>query len=181
MDWADTFGFVDPADVLRCCHLIPSFADGRLHPDSVATSCNAHESEDWKVYYINWFVDCDMMMQYHWGLAVGHVYTHSPGMKPNNKDVGVHNTKVQCNDDSDVAPAADKHQSVESGSVLDNHGQCDDPWEHADEEDDFTQDESDSDHISDCSESELDLLQNAMYESDSNSPHGSASPSFYEF
>ncbi|KIK12826.1 hypothetical protein PISMIDRAFT_18437 [Pisolithus microcarpus 441] len=72
-------------------------------------------------------------------------------------------------------------KSVESGSVLDNHGQHDDPWEHADEEDDFTQDESDSDHISDCSESELDLLRNAMYESDSDSLHGSASPSFYEF
>ncbi|KIK23754.1 hypothetical protein PISMIDRAFT_10714 [Pisolithus microcarpus 441] len=102
-------------------------------------------------------------------------------MKPNNKDVGMHSTKVQRNDDSDAAPAADKHQSVESGSVLDNHGQRNDPWEHADEEDDFMQDESDSDHISDCSESELDLLRNAMYESDSDSLHGSAGPSFYEF
>ncbi|KIK14840.1 hypothetical protein PISMIDRAFT_75455, partial [Pisolithus microcarpus 441] len=72
MDRADTFSFVDPADMLWCCHLIPSFADGRLHPDSIATSCNAHESEDWKVYYINRFVDHDMMMRYHWGLAVGH-------------------------------------------------------------------------------------------------------------
>ncbi|KIK25471.1 hypothetical protein PISMIDRAFT_96528, partial [Pisolithus microcarpus 441] len=53
MDRADAFGFVDPADVLQCCHLIPSFADGRLHPNSIATSCNARESEDWKVYYIN--------------------------------------------------------------------------------------------------------------------------------
>jgi len=24
----DVFGFVDPADVLRGCHVIPSFADG---------------------------------------------------------------------------------------------------------------------------------------------------------
>ncbi|KIM57234.1 hypothetical protein SCLCIDRAFT_131028, partial [Scleroderma citrinum Foug A] len=24
----DAFGFIDPADVLRCCHLIPAFADG---------------------------------------------------------------------------------------------------------------------------------------------------------
>jgi hypothetical protein len=25
------------------------------------------------------FVDCDMMMRYHWGLAIGHTYTHSDG------------------------------------------------------------------------------------------------------
>ncbi|KAI6106330.1 hypothetical protein EDD16DRAFT_1440984, partial [Pisolithus croceorrhizus] len=31
MDWADTFGFIDPMDALQCCHLIPSFADGVLH------------------------------------------------------------------------------------------------------------------------------------------------------
>lgn len=53
MDRADAFGFVDPADVLRCCHLIPLFADGRLHPDGVAVSRNARDSEDWKYYYIN--------------------------------------------------------------------------------------------------------------------------------
>ena len=42
------FGFVDPTDVLRGCHIIPSFADGRLHPDNVAMSRCAGDSDDWK-------------------------------------------------------------------------------------------------------------------------------------
>lgn len=48
----DTFGFVNPTDVLRACHVIPSFADGRPHPDGVVTSRCAGDS-DWKFYYIN--------------------------------------------------------------------------------------------------------------------------------
>lgn len=53
MTRSDSYGFVDPADVLRCCHVIPSFADGKLHPDGVAMSRNARDAEDWKFYYIN--------------------------------------------------------------------------------------------------------------------------------
>jgi hypothetical protein len=52
----DAYGFVDPANVVRCCHIIPSFTDGKLHPDRVAISHNARDSEDWKFYYINWWV-----------------------------------------------------------------------------------------------------------------------------
>ncbi|KAF8834465.1 hypothetical protein BDN67DRAFT_914959, partial [Paxillus ammoniavirescens] len=36
MKCLDTFGFIDPADVLRSCHIIPAITDGRLHPDGVA-------------------------------------------------------------------------------------------------------------------------------------------------
>ncbi|KIJ59331.1 hypothetical protein HYDPIDRAFT_46993, partial [Hydnomerulius pinastri MD-312] len=74
MDQADVYGFVDPSDVLRCCHLVLVFADGRLHPDGVAISRNARDSDDWKYYYINRFIDRDMLMRYHWGLGVGHTY-----------------------------------------------------------------------------------------------------------
>ena len=49
----DAFGFVDPADVLRGCHVIPSYADGRLHSDGIAISRCAGDSNDWKLYYIN--------------------------------------------------------------------------------------------------------------------------------
>ena len=49
----DAFGFVDPADVLRGCHIIPSFTDGRLHPDGVAMSHCSRNSDDWKRYYVN--------------------------------------------------------------------------------------------------------------------------------
>ena len=53
MDNKDAFDFVDPTNVLRGCHIIPSFADGRLHRDGVAMSRWANDSDDWKRYYIN--------------------------------------------------------------------------------------------------------------------------------
>jgi len=40
----DTFGFVDLVNVLRACHVIPSFADGQLHPDGIAMSHCANDS-----------------------------------------------------------------------------------------------------------------------------------------
>ena len=49
----DAFGFVDPANVLRGCHVIPSFAGGRLHPNGIAMSRWAGDSDDWKQYCIN--------------------------------------------------------------------------------------------------------------------------------
>ena len=53
MNSDNTFGFISPADVVRCCHVVPSFTDGKLHPDGVAMSRLARDSDDWKVYYIN--------------------------------------------------------------------------------------------------------------------------------
>ena len=50
---ADAFDFIDPADVLRCCHIIPAFADGQVHPDRIALSRNARDGNDWKRYYVN--------------------------------------------------------------------------------------------------------------------------------
>ena len=49
----DAYGFVDPSNVLRGCHLIPAFASGRMHPDSVSISQNARDGADWKYYYVN--------------------------------------------------------------------------------------------------------------------------------
>ncbi|EGO04392.1 hypothetical protein SERLA73DRAFT_45179, partial [Serpula lacrymans var. lacrymans S7.3] len=49
----DIFGFIDPADILQACHLIPVFAKGKLHPDGIRMSRHAHDAQDWKVYYIN--------------------------------------------------------------------------------------------------------------------------------
>jgi len=53
MHTADAFGFIDPADVLRCCHLIPAFADGKQHIDGIGISRNSRDADDWKYYYIN--------------------------------------------------------------------------------------------------------------------------------
>ena len=49
----DAFGFVDPANVIQSCHIILAFAMGKLHPDGVAMSGCARDSDDWKRYYIN--------------------------------------------------------------------------------------------------------------------------------
>ncbi|KAH7919682.1 hypothetical protein BV22DRAFT_1022573, partial [Leucogyrophana mollusca] len=49
----DAFGFVDPADVLRSCHLIPAFSSGKLYPDGVAMSQRAADGQAWAYYYIN--------------------------------------------------------------------------------------------------------------------------------
>lgn len=55
----NAFGFVDPADVLRGCHIIPAFrpdADvdeekGSTEPEWVESKC-AHSGDDSKTYYI---------------------------------------------------------------------------------------------------------------------------------
>lgn len=46
------FGFVDPGDVLRGCHIIPGFAGGKLHLDRIGLSRCAGDAEDWNCYYV---------------------------------------------------------------------------------------------------------------------------------
>lgn len=88
------FGFLDPADVVRGTHIMPAFASGKRYEGVVKgrvapafTSGNrivegkgispcAKDTGDWRSYYVGRFVDRDMVMRYHWGLAIGHVYTH---------------------------------------------------------------------------------------------------------
>ena len=50
------FGFVDPDDVLRGCHIIPQFSHGLHHLDGTGISCCAQDSLDWHFYYVNRFV-----------------------------------------------------------------------------------------------------------------------------
>ena len=53
MNNENAFDFVDPADILRGCHLIPAFAKGRSHPDRINFSPIAKDGDDWKYYYVN--------------------------------------------------------------------------------------------------------------------------------
>ncbi|KAK7437003.1 hypothetical protein VKT23_006712 [Stygiomarasmius scandens] len=70
------FGFLDPSLVIRACHLIPDFQGGRtssLLGTRVATAaCHPGEVDDWANYYVNIFVDRDMLMRYSGG-GIGHV------------------------------------------------------------------------------------------------------------
>lgn len=47
------FGFVDPKDVLRGCHIIPSFTRGKARLDGMGLSQLAHDAQDWSGYHVN--------------------------------------------------------------------------------------------------------------------------------
>ncbi|KAF8440782.1 hypothetical protein L210DRAFT_3399735, partial [Boletus edulis BED1] len=83
MSMEDAYGFVDPVDVLRGCHLIPAFTKGRMRPADTMSSPLSKDSDHWKYYYINKFVDRNMLMRYHWGFGVGHTYSHVWGSDTN--------------------------------------------------------------------------------------------------
>jgi len=53
MSSRDAFGFVDPADVLRACHIIPTFSWGQQYLDGQGLSSVARDSQDWKLYVLN--------------------------------------------------------------------------------------------------------------------------------
>jgi hypothetical protein len=50
------FGFLDPSLVLRGCHLVPAFANGRtstlLHTVSMTAAHPPDETDNWMNYYI---------------------------------------------------------------------------------------------------------------------------------
>jgi hypothetical protein len=56
------FGFVDPGDVLRACHIIPAFATGKVHSDQVGLSLCAHDTQDWSRYFVGRQVVCSMII-----------------------------------------------------------------------------------------------------------------------
>jgi hypothetical protein len=50
----ESFGFLDPGCVLRCCHIIPAFHIGKRNITArEGISGTARNHEDWKLYYIN--------------------------------------------------------------------------------------------------------------------------------
>jgi hypothetical protein len=53
MQTGGAFGFIDPRDVLRGCHIIPAFARGKSQWDGISISRCARDGNDWASYYIN--------------------------------------------------------------------------------------------------------------------------------
>ncbi|KAI0055695.1 hypothetical protein BV25DRAFT_1815207 [Artomyces pyxidatus] len=72
----DAFGFVDPNDVVRGCHIVPDFNTGKRHDDGACLSGSVRDGDDYKRYYICRFSERDLLMRYHWGLGVGHLQAH---------------------------------------------------------------------------------------------------------
>ena len=56
MQHSSSFGFVDPRDVLRGCHLLPAFAKGKRQADGVSASRCAKDGTDYHIYYIGQYV-----------------------------------------------------------------------------------------------------------------------------
>jgi hypothetical protein len=52
----DSFGFVDPGDVLRGCHILPAFAKGKQQANGVGVSRCAKDGKDYKLYYVGQYV-----------------------------------------------------------------------------------------------------------------------------
>jgi hypothetical protein len=49
----NAFGFLDPADVVRGCHMMPVFAANRRYADGQGISPCARDASDWRSYYLN--------------------------------------------------------------------------------------------------------------------------------
>ncbi|KAF8226462.1 hypothetical protein L208DRAFT_1112977, partial [Tricholoma matsutake] len=73
------FGFLDLADILHACHMIPAFTLGQTE-DLLPSHSFAHrsneEEKDFVRYYVNFFVDRDMVCLFT-GIGIGHTLIHS--------------------------------------------------------------------------------------------------------
>ena len=49
----NSFGFVDPALVVRACHILPLFSEGKRHQDGIGLSRSAKDGQEWKAYLVN--------------------------------------------------------------------------------------------------------------------------------
>ncbi|KAH7919882.1 hypothetical protein BV22DRAFT_1022211, partial [Leucogyrophana mollusca] len=103
----DAFGFLDPQDILRSCHIIPSFVGGKVHSDNISISRCIDDSADWKQYYVNRFVDRDMVMRYHVRLGVGHAYATHP-----DNTAGESHPSLAELDDSELNPEVEADQAA---------------------------------------------------------------------
>jgi hypothetical protein len=52
----DSFGFVDPIDVLRGCHVLPAFSKGQRNKAGIDVSRCAKDSKDYELYYVGRYV-----------------------------------------------------------------------------------------------------------------------------
>ncbi|KAG9089568.1 hypothetical protein FRC06_001484 [Ceratobasidium sp. 370] len=76
----DAFDFVDPGNIMRVTHLIPDFNTNTTKSYLSQNASIAYDDKDfgdWMGYFVNRFVDCDMLMRYIGG-GVGH-YRQSNG------------------------------------------------------------------------------------------------------
>ncbi|TFY56610.1 hypothetical protein EVJ58_g7535 [Rhodofomes roseus] len=126
------FGFLDPSLIIRACHLMAAFADGRttelLPVHTIARSPAEHD--DWVSYYVGIFADRDMFMRYDGG-GVGHVSGTNHG--------------ITSPEDEETDESEDGGEEPASGSVSNGSDDGEDESDDVDEDFDWDTDAEDSD------------------------------------
>jgi hypothetical protein len=160
------FGFLDPSLVLRGCHLIPSFVNGRTL-DLLKTIHMAArppgEFDDWAAFYVNMydleyfvsfrasniyssFVDRDMFMRFLGG-GVGHQTAQRQGMGVDDMDIDDTGAEIEedfIHDDRNLSQGEDSDGEEEEDDNEDNEDEGDDEDED-NEEDEGDDEDSDGD------------------------------------
>ncbi|KAF5316669.1 hypothetical protein D9619_006659 [Psilocybe cf. subviscida] len=155
------FSFIDPANVIRGCHLIPAFNDGRSsallpHPRSAARRLNPQDDDDWSNFYVNIFVDRDMMMRYFGG-GIGHLNNTPPQQARGSDlfDLNSNETAMEDEDnDSCDGASGGENAAMSEGEVEvgenDEEGASED-GDDGDSNGDYDYDGIDEDEASACS------------------------------
>ncbi|EGN93613.1 hypothetical protein SERLA73DRAFT_63876 [Serpula lacrymans var. lacrymans S7.3] len=141
------FGFLNPSVVVRACHLIPAFVDGRtssLLREGPSAGRVHGEVDDWTAYYVNIFSDRDMFMRYR-GNGVGHMgnfVKHHPsgayGPQEELPDVHENDEEERIYHDQNYY-----RETIEEGTDKDGGGQNGD--DNEDEDDDEDNEDGDGD------------------------------------
>jgi hypothetical protein len=166
VEWNDPFAFtfLDPAHVVRGCHLIPAFAEGRtsmLLPEgkSAARVLVAEETDDWLNFYVGmcvttrvtichgndtdcqWlysFADRDLMIR-HYGGGIGHLQdVYSVDHEQNDMMPVVQEDSGDAEDG--IRPTGKSNVAVESDSES-GTDDCDMGFGSERGDDDFSEDE----------------------------------------
>ena len=160
------FGFLNPSLVLRGCHLIPSFVNGRTS-DLLKTIHTAArppgEFDDWAAFYVNMydleyfvsfrasniyssFVDRDMFMRFLGG-GVSHQTAQQQGMGVDDMDIDDTGAEIEedfVRDDRNLSQGEDSDGEEEEDDNEDNEDEGDDEDED-NEEDEGDDEDSDGD------------------------------------
>ncbi|KAI0059027.1 hypothetical protein BV25DRAFT_1918740 [Artomyces pyxidatus] len=174
------FGFLDPAHIIRGVHLIPAFDRGttteRLGPSLARRK--EEGDEDYELYYVNMFVDRDMVMCFLGG-GIGHRSTRSCDAAlrrdryfvPEDENSKSGEDSEDTDDDSDADSHASDSNSMDNlrGAEERNSDNSDDSDADDSDADDSDSDDSDSDD-SDSDDSDSD--DSDSDDSDSDSPDG---------
>ncbi|KAG2742925.1 hypothetical protein P692DRAFT_20811012 [Suillus brevipes Sb2] len=110
------FGFIDPKNIIRGVHLIPAFAFGHTS-EYLSPSIIRHPSdndEDWTYFYLNMFVDRDMLIRFRGG-GVGHRTTRkaTDGFLSDRDPLDIYHAGTTVFSDENEGAEHDKCDSVD--------------------------------------------------------------------